>query len=670
VTIIGDAFVQLRPEGSTFGNETQSVLSKVFKGLGPLAPIAGVAATIVTTLGAIGEEFDKQFKQIQIDTGATGTQLQGLEGVFKQVFSTSASSAADVEKALATVSIRTGLTGQALEGLTKQEVDLARITKTDVGGTVDSTTQLFNKFGIAAKDQGAALDTLFKATQASGKGIDTLSGDLKRTEPVLSSFGLTFGQQTAIVAELENSGARVTSVVTGLGKVFSIAAKQGEDPVVLFNKMLAQLKAFPSAADATTFAVQNFGIRAGPELARAVRAGNFDATKLFAQITSGKGGIEATATATETLGTKFKILKNGVETALQPAGQAVLNFADTILSKLAPVLLKDIPFDIAVAKNAFEQGFNKGLTDKANGITTAISRVGQVVRGLGDGWKNLQAPKNASDFERLANVVGQGAHKLFDGFKLAASAVGDVFGGKLKGFHEGATIIVDGLAKDGLSVQNFEAGLHTLSTNTGPYLARVVDGFKKLPGDFVKGLEVLPGVAAKEIGKLGSAVVKEFEKLGEELIKGLVSGIVHAGETELKDAFTKPAENLLKKAKSFFGVASPSTVFAEIGRSLIDGLAVGITTRAPVAQGAVNQLGLKVPALTGGLPTIPGSNVGPAAGSGTAVSMDQKLGLIVELLRQVLEEERVNVNVHPAHTQSSAQVGQSVAAHLAFKLAR
>jgi len=28
------------------------------------------------------------------------------------------------------------------------------------------------------------------------------------------------------------------------------------------------------------------------------------------------------------------------------------------------------------------------------------------------------------------------------------------------------------------------------------------------------------------------------------------------------------------------------------------------------------------------------------------------------------------VNVHPAHTQSSAQVGQSVAAHLAFKLAR
>ncbi len=74
--------------------------------------------------------------------------------------------------------------------------------------------------------------------------------------------------------------------------------------------------------------------------------------------------------------------------------------------------------------------------------------------------------------------------------------------------------------------------------------------------------------------------VEAFKGVGEDIITGLKDGILAAGGAVL-EAITGVVEDAVAAAKALLGIASPSKVFAEIGKFSIEGLIAGITSMKP-----------------------------------------------------------------------------------------
>lgn len=80
------------------------------------------------------------------------------------------------------------------------------------------------------------------------------------------------------------------------------------------------------------------------------------------------------------------------------------------------------------------------------------------------------------------------------------------------------------------------------------------------------------------ISGLGDALATKFDEMGMDTVAGFFRGVSeYSGKigTWMKEHLVDPVVN---KVKEFFGIHSPSTVFAEIGTNLIQGLLNGIST--------------------------------------------------------------------------------------------
>lgn len=98
----------------------------------------------------------------------------------------------------------------------------------------------------------------------------------------------------------------------------------------------------------------------------------------------------------------------------------------------------------------------------------------------------------------------------------------------------------------------------------------VIGFFKSLPSKILNGL-----------GDLGSLLLEA----GKNIMHGLVKGVESLVTAPL-EAVKKAASGILKGIKGFFGIHSPSTVMADVGTNLMEGLANGISGNADLTTSA------------------------------------------------------------------------------------
>lgn len=147
----------------------------------------------------------------------------------------------------------------------------------------------------------------------------------------------------------------------------------------------------------------------------------------------------------------------------------------------------------------------------------------------------------------------------------------------------------------------------TVTTEVPKIVSSVVKFFEELPGNIwtaiLKALDVISkwrermvAFVVIEIPKIVSSIVGEFKKLPDELRKlgkfiwdGLINGLKDAWSTVTNGikSFTDGFVNGFKEA---LGIHSPSTVFAEIGGYIVQGLANGITGSLGYVNDAMNKL--------------------------------------------------------------------------------
>ncbi|MEO8849966.1 MAG: phage tail tape measure protein, partial [Casimicrobiaceae bacterium] len=321
-----------------------------------------IALTVPLALGAhaaleAADTIEKAFDKIRISTGATGTQLSGLNDTFTTLFKTLPVSAGDLATALTIISTISGATGKNLADLTTQAVNLARITGTDLKSNVEASQHAFQAWGTTVADQAGHLDILFKVSQQSGSTVADLSSTLTRFAPAMRDFGLNFTQSAALIGQFQKSGLDADRIFTSLQTSLARFAQNGVSGAQAFQLIIDKIKSASTLAQATDLASQVFGPRQAAALASAIRDGKLNIEGLTASIRASgetingaakdfepyKAAVQSlhneTTLAAGVIGTQLEEAFIRIEPALETAAKAV-SAAATAFSEL-PQPVKD-----------------------------------------------------------------------------------------------------------------------------------------------------------------------------------------------------------------------------------------------------------------------------------------------------------------------------------------
>lgn len=411
---IAEAYVSLVPSGKDFAskvaqelggplegagkNAGDKVSSGIFDGLGAKAGKAGIVAGTALGVGiagagaglfALGATFDDAFDAIRVQTGATGDALGGLTDSFKTVFSDVPASSGDAALAIGTLNQKLGLTGAPLEALSEQMLNLSRVTGTDLATNLASAVDVFNSFGISAADQPAKLDELFRASQATGVGVDSLAATMANAGPNLQQLGLSFEQSAGLVGIFGKAGVDVGAVLPALSKSIVAAAKDGKNAGDVFRGTFDAIKNAPDDTAAAGAAIDVFGAKAGPKLAGLIRQGKLGFDELATSISSGGDTINGAADDTADLAEKFGTFKNKVLVGLEPIASGVFSALGDGFERLVPLVgpvISEITGGFAAFFSAFKagdgdvtsSGFPGFMEKLANGARSVFDVISQI----------------------------------------------------------------------------------------------------------------------------------------------------------------------------------------------------------------------------------------------------------------------------------------------------
>lgn len=355
-----------------------------WKGLGKTAAIAAPLAALGATAFKVGDDFNAMRKTIIVGTGASGKALKGLEDSAKKVGKTTPSSFADVGTAIADVNTRLGLTGKPLETVSKKFLNLSRVTGTDLAGNIANVSRVFGDWGVAVKDQPAALDKLFYTSQATGIGIDKLAQQVVTFGAPMRQFGFTFEESISIMGKWEKEGVNANAVLAGLKIGLGQMSKAGKDPQKELARVSEAIKNAGSAGKANEIAIKTFGQRAGPDMAAAIREGRFEIGDMVKALENSGGSIDDADKRTRTWRETLALLRNKAMVYIAPLAttmfDAITKGANMLDTKVIPAFRTTVGF---VRDNATAFKVLAGVTVALTAVTLAHGAVLTVVAAGG-----------------------------------------------------------------------------------------------------------------------------------------------------------------------------------------------------------------------------------------------------------------------------------------------
>lgn len=321
------------------------------------------------------------------------------------------------------------------------------------------------------------------------------------------------------------------------------------------------------------------------------------------------------ATAAQTVATNAQ----AVASKAAAAGQWLLNAA--LNANPIGIIITLIAALVAgfVALWNKSEGFRNFWIGLWEGIKNVVSKCVEGIKnlfsGLWDGIKNIWG--GAKDwFGKVWGGIKEGASKLwsnikdgakasFDNTKKIWSGIGDWFGKKWDSVKKGASKLWSGytdLQKKSWDKQKEVWG------KVGSFFSdisnKIGESFKKLPkkikNHFVKSWEnakaawdnvtkFFSGIVGKIVDGFKSLPDK-MKSVGKNLIEGLWNGIKNM-TSWISDKIKGFSDGILKGIKNFFGIHSPSTVMAEVGGYMAEGLAEGIEDGASDVIDAGTEIG-------------------------------------------------------------------------------
>lgn len=344
---LGRAYVPVLPDLKGFGAKLAAgmraegaagaAIGGKAAGLAFMGAVGGVVLA-GAGLAKLGDQFQEAYNTIRVGTGATGDALKLLQEDFKAVARTGPEGFDVVGGAIADLNTRLGLTGVPLQDVSRQILDLSRITGTDVSSNIVSLTRFLGDAGVESTEFAGAIDAVFRASQATGPPVSTLADLMVRFGAPLRQFGFSFEESAAMLGKFEKEGVNTQLVMGSLRIALGQFSKAGRDPKEALLETMDAIKGAGSAAEANQIAFEVFGARAGADMAAAIREGRFELGTLFDQVSNGEETIQTASDDTKTYGERMSELGNKLKVALEPAAIKVLEGIAGIVESSTPLV--------------------------------------------------------------------------------------------------------------------------------------------------------------------------------------------------------------------------------------------------------------------------------------------------------------------------------------------
>ncbi len=486
-TELGTAVIPVRADLSKLDGDLGQAKSKAEGGLGSIlgkiGPALGIAAGAAAVAGLgvaaykLGESFDDAYDKIRIGTGATGKALEGLQGDFKAVFSSVPASMDDVSTAIADLSTRTGQTGAGLQNLAKVELELSRITKTDLSANIAASTRMFGDWSIATGQQTATMDKLFRTSQATGIGVTELMQKVTQFGSPLRSMGFSLDESMAMLGKWEKEGVNSELV---LGSLRIAAGKFARAQVPLkegLSDTITQIKGMDDSSAALALGMSVFGARAGPDMVAAIREGRFEYADLVATIQGGQDTILGLGEETSDTAEKMQKAWNSIQVALEPVGSAIFGLVGNLMDALAPGIASVVA---GIGPLTVKLGEWAGAAATVFGIDPSqyASGFDALFAGIKGGVGNASAALDEflGGLAKLAGVDTEQYASGFEAFGVVLQGVANE-AGKLWG------VISDALAP---VISDVSRRLQTFVAEVIPLIGPAIEGVKTMIANFVQ----------------------------------------------------------------------------------------------------------------------------------------------------------------------------------------
>lgn len=574
-------------------------------------------------------------------------KLMGVKVVFTD-FAKSADSVGGIGDAMDETTDSTKKAAKALKDYTMGFDELNIIDPTQGSSGSGSGASAGNILGDVDL---SGYDMFKQYNEEFAKQIDAIKQKIKDMLPVIGAISAALALwkitnfltdiATAIskMTELQKLALSIATVVVEASLVFSFAkgyASSGNPLELLGEVVSAAFGSFvlwrTMGADGVTLGIGIAFVASLAGLAYALGTGEANlgdaSTWIQAALTTAFGsitgitlltnlGAAAGTAATLSIGLAGLITFAGITFSL---GEKLKEFPvlDTIITALMGIF-----GGVAGAGVALLVGASLPV---AGAVAAAGVGIGLVLHWAGikwgkkDGGEETDAAKEANEkmaaleqafeqkIENIKKIIVEKWNEAIDFMTSLPGKVGDVINSISKWFSSLPEKIGYALGfavgKIGEWVGNMVV---TVTTEVPKIVSSVVKFFEELPGNIwtaiLKTLDVISewrermvAFVVVEIPKIVSSIVEEFKKLPGELKKlgkfiwdGLINGLKDAWNT-VTDGIKSFTDGFVNGFKEALGIHSPSTVFAELGGYVVEGLANGITGSLGYVNDAMNKL--------------------------------------------------------------------------------
>lgn len=323
--------------GSDGGKKLSERLAEGLKGWALPALAGGMLAGLGKGLYEVGNVFDNVNDTIRVGTGASGESLQSMVDIAKRIGRSVPEEYSKIGSTVADLNTRLGLSGDTLEKVASQYLEAGRLLGQDVD--INKTTAAFSAFGLKGDEVSAAMDNLFRVSQATGVGMNELAQVAQQAAPSMKTLGFSFEDTISMVGAFDKAGLNSGAVMSALGKGLVNLAKKGEDPKEAFKRVTGEMQGFINKGDeasALDLASKIFGTRGAQQFVEAMKNGTLSADDMMKSIGSTDDSILGLAEETMDFAEQWQLLKNRALEALEPLGSAVFTWLGDTVAGLIP----------------------------------------------------------------------------------------------------------------------------------------------------------------------------------------------------------------------------------------------------------------------------------------------------------------------------------------------
>lgn len=180
------------------------------------APLALVGAQSVKTAAT----FEQSMASLQVNSGATGVQMESLSKLALKMGQDTVYSANDAALAMLELS-KGGMSVAAIQGgALASAMNLAATEGIALADASTIVIQAMNTFGLSAEDSALAVDLLAAGAVASTASVADLAGGLKYAGSTAANLKIPMNDTVTALAALNNAGIDATTAGTSLNRFF------------------------------------------------------------------------------------------------------------------------------------------------------------------------------------------------------------------------------------------------------------------------------------------------------------------------------------------------------------------------------------------------------------------------------------------------------------------